>query len=59
MDWSYINMLVTEHYWNDIEEAFVKIPYCKCDSDKKQIIYDNNVFQCRMIDDFCIGLIPQ
>jgi len=31
MDWSYVNMLVTEHYWNDIEEAFKKIPDCKSD----------------------------
>lgn len=52
-------MLVTERYWSDIEEAFNKVPDCKCYSDKKQIIYNNNVFQCRMINDFCIGLIPQ
>lgn len=57
MDWNYINMLVTERYWDDIEEAFSKVLDCKCISDTKQIIHNGIVYQCRMVGNFCIGLI--
>lgn len=52
-DEHYINMLVTERYWTDIKAAFGDM----ADSKTYQIHYNNNDYQCRMKDDFCIGAI--
>lgn len=51
-DEKYINMLVTERYFDDIEKAFDD----KADTLTKQVYYNGNYYQCRMSDnDFCIG----
>lgn len=45
-------MLVTGHYWNDIAKAFDDM----ADVLTKQVYYNGNYYQCKMIDNnFCIG----
>lgn len=51
-DEEYINRMVTDHYWNDIREAFDDM----ADTLTHQIYFRGNYYQCQMIeDDFCIG----
>lgn len=51
-DEQYINMLVTERYWDDIKKAFGDM----ADTSLKRIHYNGVCYQCRMAnDDFCIG----
>lgn len=51
-DERYINMLVTEHYWDDIAKAFDD----RADVLTKQVYYNGNYYQCKIIDNnFCIG----
>lgn len=51
-DEQYINMLVTERYWNDIKKAFGDM----ADTSSKRIYYNGGCYQCRMANgNFCIG----
>lgn len=51
-DEHFVNMIATEWYWADIKHAFGD----DADTLTKQIYYNGNYYQCRMLkDDFCIG----
>ena len=51
-DEQYINRLVTERYWNDIEKAFDDM----ADALTKQVYYNGNYYQCKIINNnFCVG----
>lgn len=51
-DERYINMLVTERYWDDIKDVFDDM----ADTLSKQIYYNGNYYQCKMTNHgFCIG----
>ena len=51
-DEQYINTLVTERYWNDIEKAFDDM----ADALTKQVYYNGNYYQGKIINNnFCVG----